>query len=102
MKLYAKRHGQMDILKNQETIEVRGEHISDHVSFIEWKSVTGKDLRDRGHTGIEIREIRNTVCSGCYANLTPQFLNELKKRDSLLLCDSCGRILIYVDTEKDI
>jgi predicted nucleic acid-binding Zn-ribbon protein len=46
--------------------------------------------------------IRDETCTGCYANLTPQFLNELKKRDNLLLCDSCGRILIYVDTDKDI
>lgn len=35
------------------------------------------------------------VCTGCYSNITPQRLNELKKRDKIILCDSCGRILIY-------
>ena len=45
--------------------------------------------------------IHDETCTGCYANLTPQFLNELKKRDSLLLCDSCGRILVYAEPEKD-
>jgi predicted nucleic acid-binding Zn-ribbon protein len=46
--------------------------------------------------------IRDETCTGCYANLTPQFLNELKKRDNLLLCDSCGRILVYVANEQDV
>ena len=45
--------------------------------------------------------IHDETCTGCYANLTPQFLNELKKRDSLLLCDSCGRILVYAEPVKD-
>lgn len=39
--------------------------------------------------------ITDNTCTGCYSNLTPQFINELKKRDKILLCDSCGRILIY-------
>ncbi|MEO0128939.1 MAG: C4-type zinc ribbon domain-containing protein [candidate division WOR-3 bacterium] len=35
------------------------------------------------------------ICTGCYSNITPQTLNELKKKDKFILCDSCGRILIY-------
>jgi|UniRef100_A0A7C6EGW2 predicted nucleic acid-binding Zn-ribbon protein len=35
------------------------------------------------------------ICTGCYTNITPQTLNELKKKDRFVLCDSCGRILIY-------
>ncbi|MEO0136005.1 MAG: C4-type zinc ribbon domain-containing protein [candidate division WOR-3 bacterium] len=35
------------------------------------------------------------ICTGCYTNITPQTLNELRKKDKLVLCDSCGRILIY-------
>ncbi len=35
------------------------------------------------------------ICTGCYTNITPQTLNELKKKDRFILCDSCGRILIY-------
>ncbi len=70
LRIYAERNGRMDILKNEGAIEVVGERVSDHSSFVPWQSVTGKDLKDSGHTGIEIKEIRNTVCSGCYANLT--------------------------------
>ena len=39
--------------------------------------------------------IIDNTCTGCFANLTHQFLNELKKRNALLLCDNCGRILVY-------
>jgi len=35
------------------------------------------------------------ICTGCYTNITPQTLNELKKKNRFVLCDSCGRILIY-------
>jgi predicted nucleic acid-binding Zn-ribbon protein len=45
--------------------------------------------------------IHDETCTGCFANLTPQFLNELKKRNELLLCGSCGRILIYTDPDKN-
>jgi len=37
----------------------------------------------------------NGICTGCFSNITPQALNELKKKDKILVCDSCGRILIY-------
>ena len=58
--------------------------------------------KTRKFRGNAVCLIHDETCTGCYANLTPQFLNELKKRDSLLLCDNCGRILVYVDTEENI
>ncbi len=45
--------------------------------------------------------ISNETCTGCYANLTPQFLNELKRGKEILLCDNCGRILIYAAIDED-
>jgi predicted nucleic acid-binding Zn-ribbon protein len=43
--------------------------------------------------------IVDNTCTGCYANLTHQFLNELKKGNKIMLCDNCGRILVYTDSE---
>ena len=43
--------------------------------------------------------IVDNTCTGCYANLTHQFLNELKKRNRILVCDNCGRILVYTTSE---
>lgn len=35
------------------------------------------------------------VCTGCFSNITAQVLNELKKKERVILCENCGRILIY-------
>lgn len=35
------------------------------------------------------------VCTGCFSNITAQILNELKKKEKVILCDNCGRILVY-------
>jgi len=43
--------------------------------------------------------ITDNTCTGCFANLTHQFLNELKKRNVILLCGNCGRILVYNDSK---
>ena len=43
--------------------------------------------------------IVDNTCTGCYANLTHQFLNELKKRNRILVCDNCGRILVYTNSD---
>ncbi len=40
--------------------------------------------------------VTDETCPGCSSILTPQFLNELKKRKDVLLCDNCGRMLVYV------
>jgi predicted nucleic acid-binding Zn-ribbon protein len=39
--------------------------------------------------------IKDNICTGCYAQITHQIVNELQKRHKLIICDSCGRILIY-------
>ncbi len=57
-------------------------------------------LRIAKSRGKAVCLISDNTCKGCYANLTHQFLNELKKRNRILVCDNCGRILIYEDSEK--
>jgi len=46
--------------------------------------------------------VEDETCTGCYASLTPQFMNELKEKKEILLCAHCGRILIFTtaDTNK--
>ena len=34
-------------------------------------------------------------CSGCQISLRPQFLQDLRRGDQLMFCESCGRILYY-------
>jgi len=44
--------------------------------------------------------ISDNTCTGCYANLTHQFLNELKKHNKILVCGNCGRILVYSESAQ--
>ena len=46
--------------------------------------------------GTAVCAVNDETCPGCSSILTPQFLNELKKRKDVLLCDNCGRMLVYV------
>jgi hypothetical protein len=70
LRLYAERNGRMDILQKQDAIEIRGERIEDHAEFIPWQHTPGADMKNSGHTGMEVHVITRTMCSGCYANLT--------------------------------
>jgi hypothetical protein len=47
----------------------------------------------RGRAGVAIAEAVNGRCSKCNMTLRPQFLQELKRGDSIMLCESCKRIL---------
>jgi predicted nucleic acid-binding Zn-ribbon protein len=44
-------------------------------------------------------------CEGCRISLRPQLFQDLRRGDQILLCESCGRILIYnptVDVSGDL
>lgn len=49
--------------------------------------------------GAAVVPVKKRACSGCYKSLPPQKIQEIKKRENLITCDSCGRILIWIDEE---
>lgn len=51
--------------------------------------------------GVAIVPVRKRACSGCYKSLPPQRIQEIKKGDNLITCDSCGRVLIWIEEEED-
>ncbi len=64
-----------------------------------------KDVQDmynriKAVRGKAVSLVSNETCTGCFSNITPQFLNELKQKDRILRCDNCGRILIYVSSQS--
>jgi len=69
LKLYAERHGRMDVLNYQEAIEIRGEQLEDHTEYLPWDTKLDRDTKDSGHTGLDVHVINNTLCCGCYCNL---------------------------------
>jgi uncharacterized protein (DUF362 family) len=70
LRQYAERSGRTDMLESVDAVEIRGERLEDHAEFLPWEQAAGVDLEASGHTGMDIRVISRTMCSGCYANLS--------------------------------
>ena len=51
-------------------------------------------IRSR-RNGIAIVEINSNTCSGCFMNLPPQLIIEIRKKNKIIQCPSCQRILIW-------
>jgi len=84
---------------NEELIERKRQ---DEISFENDFNKLADDVKEAYQRIDNVRDkavcvITDNTCTGCYANLTHQFLNELKNRNKILLCGNCGRILIYVE-----
>jgi predicted nucleic acid-binding Zn-ribbon protein len=93
----------MNLEKERDTLIAKQQQAK--ISFDEHFKKLPHDIQEVYRRISNVRDrvvcvITNTTCTGCYANLTFQFLNELKKRNKVLLCDNCGRILIFVPPTK--
>ncbi|MBD3223953.1 MAG: hypothetical protein GF313_04445 [Caldithrix sp.] len=59
---------------------------------------TYERVRDaRGGQGIA--KINGNVCGGCFSYIPPQKVVEVKKMKQIFTCESCGRILVWDDSE---
>jgi uncharacterized protein len=57
-------------------------------------------LRER-RQGVAVVEARNGSCLGCNMNLPPQLFNSLFKRDNLIACPHCQRLLFLRPEGED-
>lgn len=49
----------------------------------------------KGRAGVAIAEVLHGRCSKCNMLLRPQFLQELKRGDAVMVCESCKRMLYW-------
>jgi predicted nucleic acid-binding Zn-ribbon protein len=42
-----------------------------------------------------VTNVIDGVCQGCHSRIPPQMANEVKLNDRIILCEECGRILVY-------
>jgi predicted nucleic acid-binding Zn-ribbon protein len=47
--------------------------------------------------GVALAQVRDGSCTACHVSLRPQLYNEVRTNESLLSCESCNRILYYVE-----
>jgi predicted nucleic acid-binding Zn-ribbon protein len=52
--------------------------------------------------GVAVTLVERDACSGCHARVPPQKKNELLRAEKIVLCEACGRILVYDPKLEDI
>src|SRR5271165_4551405 len=75
------------------------------VARIDPKLYTRYELVKKRTRGTAIAVVVDERCEGCMIALRPQYFQDLKAGEGFLLCETCGRILIYnppVSFENDI
>jgi predicted nucleic acid-binding Zn-ribbon protein len=66
----------------------------------------GSSLRTRyeriakGKNGLAVVPVKKGACGGCFTALPAQRINEVKLCDRLIVCEHCGRILIWDEGQE--
>ncbi len=55
----------------------------------------------RGKGAGAVVAVRHGACSGCFKTHPPQLIQEIRKGERVITCDSCGRILIWDEESPD-
>jgi predicted nucleic acid-binding Zn-ribbon protein len=53
------------------------------------------DKLSRKYQGVAVSDATKGRCSACHLELRPQLFQELRRKDSVLYCENCRRILYY-------
>jgi predicted nucleic acid-binding Zn-ribbon protein len=64
------------------------------------KDISPATLREyerlrKARRGIAVADVIDGRCTACHIGVRPQFMQELRRGDKVMNCESCGRILVY-------
>lgn len=51
----------------------------------------------KGKESLALVKVENHSCQGCFMNVPPQVINEIKMNEKLIFCEMCARILYILD-----
>ena len=63
---------------------------------IDAKLLTQYEKILKNREGLALVPVENESCSGCHMGLPPQVVNEVQMQDKLIVCESCARILYWL------
>ncbi|MBN2071547.1 MAG: hypothetical protein JW814_08840 [Candidatus Krumholzibacteriota bacterium] len=61
------------------------------------RNLYNRILNAKGDSGVA--NLAGDICQGCYSRMPPQKAHEIRRNDSIITCEYCGRILVYYETE---
>ncbi len=54
----------------------------------------------KGKGGLVVVPVRKKSCGGCFKQIPPQRIQDIRRGDRIFACESCGRIVIWTDESK--
>jgi len=63
------------------------------------KALTVYERIRKGKGGMAVVPLRKKACGGCFKQIPPQMVQQIRRGDRIYTCDSCGRILIWVNED---
>jgi len=85
--------GRLDMLKQEHSKKTRERE--ELVTGMGRRLVVKYERIRDGRGGRAVAIIHGEVCSGCHTTLPPQFAVEIRRGDEILICENCGRILVW-------
>ncbi|MDR1544411.1 MAG: C4-type zinc ribbon domain-containing protein [Prevotellaceae bacterium] len=61
-----------------------------------------KRIRKNARNGLSVVAVERDACSGCFSKIPPQRQLDIRQRKKIIVCESCGRILIDHDMASEI
>lgn len=69
---------------------------ADIIPSVEMKTLKRYDLtRDKRGKGIV--PVNNDICGGCNVRIPTYLMQDIKKQSEIIYCESCGRLLYYIE-----
>ena len=84
-----------DLATLEEKIAIKKEERKNIAVRISRSTLSAYERVSRGKDGLAVVRVRREACGGCFKSLPPQKLQEIRRRDRLITCENCGRILIW-------
>jgi hypothetical protein len=99
-RLVAARDGEVSALRGRLE-QLNGEIERERALRNELSETVDQELRQRSEMifsrrgGVAVVEIRDGICQGCRMRVPPQLFNEIQRKQQVILCPSCQRMLYW-------
>lgn len=78
------------------TVEAKEEERKAVTSKVDRKIMAMYERIKKGVGNHVVVAVKKRACGSCFKSLPPQRIQEIRKGDRIITCDSCGRILIWI------
>ncbi len=84
-----------DLATLEEKIAIKKSERDNLIAHIPQNMLSVYERISKGKGGLAVVKVRRGACGGCFKSLPPQKIQEIRRRDKLITCENCGRILIW-------